>query len=141
VGHATFISAAERDFDKGDYVSSYRELSGVELADSEVELYERSKVLAGVQTELDAYYSLMDVRKFELALDSLVRALGRSDLHMDDAEEWDVTVQMNTLVSEIEKQLTDQFNVTPEQARELYAIDDREEYSLALDQVLKDLGL
>jgi hypothetical protein len=48
---------------------------------------------------------------------------------------------MNTLVDEIEKQLMDQFNVTPEQARELYDIDDREEYSLALDEVLTDLGL
>jgi hypothetical protein len=141
IGHSTFISAAEREFDKGNYVDSYGELNGMELSDSEVELYERSKVLAGVQTELNAYYSLMDVRKFDLALDSLVRALGRSDLHMTEAEEWDVTAQMNTLVDEIEKQLMDQFNVTPEQARELYDIDDREEYSLALDEVLTDLGL
>ena len=103
--------------------------------------YERAKVLAGVQQELNSFYSMMEVRKFDLALDCLVRALGRSDLHMAEAEEWGVTTQMDALVSETTMQLEDQFNVTAAQARELYAIEDRDEYSLALDEVLKGLGL
>ena len=135
------LLAAERSFDKGDYVSSYGELTGVKLGESDQEMYERAKVLAGVQTELNAYYSLMEVRKFDLALDALMRALGRSDLHMAEAEEWGVTTQMNALVSEITMQLEDQFNVTEKQARKLYAIEDRDEYSLKLDEILKGLGL
>lgn len=135
------LLAAERHFDQGDYVGSYEDLVGVKIGAGEEEQYERAKVLAGVQTELKAYYSMMEVRKLDLALDCLVRALGRSDLHMAEAEEWGVTTQMNALVSEITMQLTDQFNVTADQARELYAIDDRDEYSVALDAVLKGLGL
>ena len=135
------LLAAERSFDRGDYVESYGELVGVMLGESDTQLYERAKVLAGVQTELNAYYSMMEVRKFDLALDCLVRALGRSDLHMAEAEEWGVTTQMNALVSETTMQLMDQFNVTEKQARELYAIEDRDEYSLALDEILKGLGL
>ena len=135
------LLAAERSFDRGDYVESYGELVGVKLGESDTQLYERAKVLAGVQTELNAYYSMMEVRKFDLALDCLVRALGRSDLHMAEAEEWGVTTQMNALVSETTMQLMDQFNVTEKQARELYAIEDRDEYSLALDEILKGLGL
>ena len=132
---------AQRYFDQGDYVKSYGELSGGKIGESEQELYERAKVLAGVQSELNAYYSLMEVRKFDLALDALVRALGRSDLHMAEAEEWGVTTQMDAIVSETTMQLQDQFNVTAEQARELYAIEDRDEYSVALDEILKGLGL
>ena len=135
------LLSAERSFDRGDYVESYGELVGVKLDESDTQLYERAKVLAGVQTELNAYYSMMEVRKFDLALDCLVRALGRSDLHMAEAEEWGVTTQMNALVSETTMQLMDQFNVTEKQARELYAIEDRDEYSLALDEILKGLGL
>ena len=135
------LLAAERRFDQGDYVGSYGEFAGVKVGESETQLYERAKVLAGVQTELNAYYSMMEVRKFDLALDCLVRALGRSDLHMAEAEEWGVTTQMNALVSEITMQLMDQFNVTADQARELYAIEERDEYSLALDEILKGLGL
>ena len=135
------LLAAERCFDRGDYVASYGELVSVKIGESETQLYERAKVLAGVQTELNAYYSMIGVRKFDLALDCLVRALGRSDLHMAEAEEWGVTTQMDALVSEITMQLEDQFNVTAAQARELYAIEDRDEYSLALDEVLKGLGL
>lgn len=135
------LLAAERRFDQGDYVGSYEEFAGVKIGESETQLYERAKVLAGVQTELKAYYSMMEVRKFDLALDCLVRALGRTDLHMAEAEEWGVTTQMNALVSEITMQLMDQFNVTDDQARELYAIEERDDYSLALDEILKGLGL
>lgn len=135
------LLAAERKFDRGDYVGSYEELSAVKIKESETQMYERAKVLAGVQTELNAYYSMMEVRKFDLALDCLIRALGRSDLHMAGAEEWGVTTQMNALVSETVMQLQDQFNVKEEQARELYAIEDRDEYSLAVDEIIKGLGL
>ena len=113
----------------------------MKIGESETQLYERAKVLAGVQTELNAYYSMIGVRKFDLALDCLVRALGRSDLHMAEAEEWGVTTQMDALVAEITMQLEDQFNVTAKKARKLYAIDDRDEYSLKLDEILKGLGL
>lgn len=139
--HSNAVSAAEKSFDRGDYVGTYQELAGVKVKGSDAELYEKAKVLAGVQTELQAYYPMMEIRKFDLALDCLVRALGRSDLHMAEAEEYGVTVQMNGIVEEITKQLQDQFNVTAEQARELYAIDDRDEYSLALDAILYELGL
>lgn len=135
------LRASEQRFDRGDYVGSYEEFAGIKIGESETQMYERAKVLAGVQTELNAYYSMMEVRKFDLALDCLVRALGRSDLHMAGAEEWGVTTQMNSLVSEITMQLMDQFNVTADQARELYAIEERDDYSLALDEILKGLGL
>ena len=135
------LRASEQRFDRGDYVGSYEEFAGIKIGESETQMYERAKVLAGVQTELNAYYSMMEVRKLDLALDCLVRALGRSDLHMAEAEEWGVTTQMNSLVSEITMQLMDQFNVTADQARELYAIEERDDYSLALDEILKGLGL
>lgn len=135
------LRASEQRFDRGDYVGSYEEFAGIKIGESETQMYERAKVLAGVQTELNAYYSMMEVRKLDLALDCLVRALGRSDLHMAGAEEWGVTTQMNSLVSEITMQLMDQFNVTADQARELYAIEERDDYSLALDEILKGLGL
>lgn len=141
LSHSNALSMAQQCFDRGDYVQSYEEFAGIKVGSSETELYERAKVLSGVQTELKAYYSMMEVRKFDLALDCLVRALGRADLHMAEAEEWGVTTQMNALISETTMQLMDQFNVTEEQARELYALDDRDEYSLAIDEVLTGLGL
>lgn len=135
------IRTAQERFDSGDYVGSYGALAGVKLGEGDQELYERAQTLASVQEELDAYYPLMEVRKFDLALDCLVRTVGRADLHMPEAEEWGVTTQMNALITEATQQLKDQFNVTEEQARELYAINSRDEYSLALDQVLQELGL
>ncbi len=141
LGRSSAVSEAQQAFDKGDYVASYAALRGVKVSGSDGELYERAKVLAGVQTELDAYYSMMDVRKFDLALDCLVRALGRSKLHEAEAEEWGVTSQMDAIADEVLMHLQDQFDVTEEQADELYDIGDRDEYSLAIDEILTNLGL
>ena len=135
------VRAAQQSFDSGDYVGSYEAFAGEKVSAGAEELYEQARTLAGVQAELNAYYPMMEVRKFDLALDCLVRTIGRADLHMADAEEWGVTTQMNAIVAEASQQLQDQFNVTVEQARELYAIDGRDDYSLALDEILRGLGL
>lgn len=141
LSYSNSISAAETSFDRGSYVESYKELAGLKVRSGDEELYEQAKLLAGVQTELDAYYSMMEVRKFDLALDCLVRGLGRAELHRADAVELGVELQLNTIVSELSMQLTDQFNVTEAQAAELYAIEKRDDYSLALDAILYELGL
>lgn len=141
LSYSNNISAAETSFDRGNYVASYKELAGMKIRSGDEELYEKAKLLAGVQTELDAYYSMMEVRKFDLALDCLVRGLGRAELHRAQAVELGAELQLNTVVGELEMQLADQFNVTGEQAAELYAIDKRDDYSLALDAVLYGLGL
>lgn len=135
------ISEAETSFDRGHYVASYNQLAGMKIRGSDEELYNKAKLLAGVQTELDAYYSMMEVRKFDLALDCLVRGLGRAELHRDEAVLLGIEIQLDTVVDEIAMQLQDQFNVSESQAGELYALDQRDDYSLALDAVLYGLGL
>lgn len=141
LSYSNSISTAQTSFDRGAYVASYKELAGLKIRGGDEELYEKAKLLAGVQTELDAYYSMMEVRKFDLALDCLVRGLGRAELHRADAAELGIELQLNTVESELAMQLADQFNVTEAQAAELYAIDKRDDYSLALDAVLYALGL
>ena len=141
LSYSNSISAAETSFDQGHYVASYKELAGMKIKGGDEEIYEKAKLLAGVQAELDAYYSMMEMRKFDLALDCLVRGLGRAELHRAEAAELGIEPQLNTVADEIEMQLADQFNVTKEQAAELYDISRRDDYSLELDAILYELGL
>lgn len=141
LSYSSSISAAETSFDQGHYVASYKELAGMKIRGGDEEIYAKAKLLAGVQAELDAYYSMMEVRKFDLALDCLVRGLGRAELHRAEAGELGIELQLNTVADEIEMQLADQFNVTKEQAAELYDISRRDDYSLELDAILYELGL
>ena len=57
------------------------------------------------------------------------------------AEEWNISTQLYKLRDEIEKQLMDQFNVTPEVAEGAYAIESRQDYTIALHGILESLGL
>ena len=141
LGYSNMVQAAREDFDKGNYVEAYAYMAGAEIKEADQGLYDSAKALASVQQELNAYYALMNVKKYDLALDALIRGRGHVDVVAAEAEEWNFSVQLYKLRDEIDKQLMDQFNVTPQAADAAYAIEDRREYSIALHGILETLGL
>lgn len=141
ISKSNFVASARSSFDKGDYQSAYKALAGIDRGEAEEELYNRAKTLAVVSCELDAYYSLMAVKKYDLAIDCLIRGLGRAELENAHAEEWGCASQMKVLKNELIKQLSDQFNMTEQEAADIYAIEDRDDYSIAIHRVLEALGL
>ncbi len=141
VSKSNYVTRAKESYDKGNYIEAYKALEPLDRNESEEELYNRSKTLAVIQTELEAYYSLVSIRKYDLAIDCLIRGLGRCEIENLHAEEWGCVSQMNMLKKEIEKQLADQYSMTPEEALEIYAIEDRDDYSVAIHRVLEGLGL
>ena len=141
IGYSNMVQEAREDFDKGNYVEAYAYMAGADIKEADQGLYESAKALASVQQELNAYHALMNVRKYDLALDALIRGYGHVDCVAATAEEWNINAQLYGLKDQIEKQLMDQFNVTPELAEATYAIESREEYSIALHGILESLGL
>ena len=141
ISKANYVSAAKESFDKGDYKDAYEALAPIDRNEEEEALYNRAKTLAVVSCELDAYYSLVSIKKYDLAIDCLIRGLARTQIENARAEEWGCTAQMNALKKEIEKQLMDQFSMTGDQALEIYDLVDRDDYSVAIHRVLEGLGL
>ena len=141
IGYSNMVQAAREDFDKGNYVEAYAYMAGADIKEADKELFDSAKALASVQQELNAYYALMNVKKYDLALDALIRGRGHVDVVAATAEEWNFGTQLYNLRDQIDKQLMDQFNVTPEVAREAYDIESREDYSLMLHGILQGLGL
>ena len=141
IGYSNMVQEAREDFDKGHYVEAYAVMAGADIKEDDIGLYESAKALASVQQELDAYYALMNIKKYDLALDALIRGHGHVDVVAAKAEEWDINTQLFKLRDEIEKQLMDQFNVTPEAAEAAYAIESRVDYTIALHDILESLEL
>ncbi|MCR4947109.1 MAG: hypothetical protein K5929_09240 [Lachnospiraceae bacterium] len=141
LGYSNMVQAAREDFDKGNYVQAYAYMAGADIKEEDKGLFESAKALASVQQELDAYYALMNVKKYDLALDALIRGHGHVAVVAAKAEEWGISLQLYKLRDEIEKQLKDQFNVTPEVAEATYAIESREDYSIVLHGILESLEL
>lgn len=141
LGYFSTVNQSKEAFDKGDYVTAYEKLQGVKIKKADEDLYHATAALAGVQMELDAYTALMEQKQYEMALDALIRGIGRCQIHEKDAEEWSMTKQLSEMESQLGTLLSDQFNVSKRTARKLYKIQKRSEYTLRLHEIMSKLGL
>lgn len=141
LGYFSSVNQSKDAFDDGDYVTAYEKLQGVKVKKADEDLYHATAALAGVQMELDAYTALMEQKQYEMALDALIRGIGRCQIHEKDAEEWNMTEQLSAMEKELGRLLKDQFNVSRRTAKKLYKIQKRSDYTLQLHEIMSKLGL
>ena len=84
--------------------------------------------MPGNYGEFSAYQSFMEANLYDMALDSLIRTVGRCQKYQAEAELYGCTQEMTRLRTQTTGALAS-FGLTQEQALELYGLEDREEYS------------
>lgn len=141
IGYTSSISAAKDAMDNADYIEAYKELSGLELKKADKKLYTKAEAMASVQEQHDAYLTLMSVGEYEMALDALVRGVGRYDAKLATAKKYGLEKQLNVIEAEIEDALDTQFDLTADDARELYSIRKRKDYSIRIQEIIEELNL
>ncbi len=139
-GYSNSISEAEKSYQAGDYVAAFDELSGMNIKEKDADTYEKYRILANASGEYTAYQTFLENGYYDLALDSLVRTIGRCDKYAEDAKTYECTGQLADIRSQAVSGLGT-FGISEARAVELYAIDDRTEYSAELYNVLADAGL
>lgn len=140
-GRTVYIDAAKMAMENGEYVEAYSQLSGLELKKSEESLYEKAKCMALVQEQYDAYVTMMGANKYNLALDALIRGIGRYDSSLDTATKYGLEKELNNIKNQLTDALDNQFGMTEKEAKELYSIKDREEYSIKIEQKIETMNL
>lgn len=141
IGYTSSISAAKDAMDNADYIEAYKELSGLELKKADKKLYTKAEAMASVQEQHDAYLTLMSAGEYEMALDALVRGVGRYDAKLATAKKYGLEKQLNVIEAEIEDALDTQFDMTADDARELYSIRKRKDYSMRIQEIIEELNL
>lgn len=139
--YAGDISTAKEDYRNGNYVEAYTAISGRKVKNADQALYNKCAVMAMVEEQYRAYLSLMQIGQYEMALDSLVRGIGRYDKYYEKADEYGILLEYNELEAKIEQVLGEQFSVTADEARELYQLRERDEYSIGIRNILENLEL
>lgn len=76
-----------------------------------------------------------------MALDALVRGVGRYDAKLATAKKYGLEKQLNVIEAEIEDALDTQFDMTADDARELYSIQKRRDYSMRIQEIIEELNL
>lgn len=141
ISYSSAIASAKNYHNNGEYVEAYKELVGLTIKTADLELYDQVATLATVDSELKAFESFYANERYEEALDSLICAAGRCEVNADNAVVYGCQGQMQILQAEVTNKLRDCYSMTYEEAIEIYNAKDRELYTIALKQKLKELGL
>ena len=140
-GYANHLKDAKNAYAKKHYSETFSYVSGLEMKKKDEEIYHKYQVMALVSSELEAYESFMDAKLYDLALDCLVRTVGRYEKYSEDAEIYGCIDELNALELEAETILSETFGVTKQEALDFYSYKSRKEYSAALLNVIEEAGM
>ena len=94
-----------------------------------------------MSSKYDSYGVFHEYGSEKMALDALVCAAGRYELNAEAAEEYDCVKELDALRDCIEQALSSEYNMSFDEALEIYNSGNRTKYTTALYQKLHELGL
>jgi len=141
IKYNTPISNAKSLQNQGHYAEAFSELNGLEIKEKDMEFYNQLAVLSTVDSELNNYEVFSKAEKVDLAFDSLICAAGRCYINEDNADVYGCLGQLETLKRTVSNELEQKYNMTYEEAIEMYTIRDRDDYTIALYKKLTELGI
>ncbi|MCI8307653.1 MAG: hypothetical protein HFH14_06340 [Lachnospiraceae bacterium] len=136
----TSISNATSYFESGRYEESYNELVGIELKEEDKVLYNKVVTIMYVYKQLDAYDAYYKAGKYPQALDSLLKGIRDYEKYMPDALEFDITDNFDSIKNQIVGELSAEYGITEDMAREINSINDSAEYSARVYELSQNLA-
>ena len=141
VGYSNSFSDADQAFAEGRYSDAFQAVAGEKVKEKDTDTYEKYRITAMVYAEYEAYESMMDAKVYDMALDSLIRTVQRYDRYLQDAETYGCRGEFDKIESAAETALQQDFGLTAEDARTMYAMSDKETYSREIYKALEKAGL
>ncbi len=141
VGYAISVSQAKEYYEQGDYVAAYGCFEQGKAKAADQELYDKARLTAYVQQQIDSYQVYQKRDMYHEALSALILGVGRYDKNAYEAAATGAAVEYEKMLEKIEKSLKKHYELTLDQARELYDIREKEDYTLKLYEIIEDLGL
>ena len=141
LGYSNSFADADQAFAEGRYSDAFQAVAGEKVKEKDTDTYEKYRITAMVSAEYEAYESMMDAEVYDMALDSLIRTVQRYDKYLQDAETYGCRGEFDKIESAAETALQQDFGLTAEDARTMYALSDKETYSREIYKVLEKADL
>jgi hypothetical protein len=119
-------------FNEGDYQTCYQNLYGKNLNESEKVMFSRSECILRIRLWLREYEMLVEEGSETGALDSLIQSVNDYPILYEYAAQWNSTTEVAEGYAEILSILSEKYGLTEEQAKEIAAIADDTEYTMAV---------
>lgn len=139
VGYSNSIENAAREYGLGNYETALAEVSGMELKEQDFDTYQKYWIMANASGEYRAYQTFLAAGIYDMALDSLIRTIGRCEKYQADADEYGCAAELSNLRSQAAGALAS-FGLTEEQTLALYVTEERDDYSKEIYSLLAAAG-
>ncbi len=136
LSYSSSVSRAESDFDTGDYGSAYEAVAGVNVSEASQETVEKVRLCMKLQQELDSYTNYYKMKMYLESLDALMRGMRKYDADKGKADEYGIITQYNELKNQIVATLSDEFDVSEDQARAILGTENQVDYTAKLEQII-----
>lgn len=135
------IENATKNFEIQRYNEAYNEVYGIDVKDEDIELYDKIMTVMFVNKQLNSYNNYSEMEKYPEALDSLLKGLERYDKYISLAAMLGIKTDLDHVRLQIISELNNVFKLTEEDALKLISIEDQEEYSIEVyDVVLEHMN-
>lgn len=139
VGYSNSIENAAYEYGLGNYETALAEVSGMELKEQDFDTYQKYWIMANASGEYRAYQTFLASGIYDMALDSLIRTIGRCEKYQADADEYGCAAELSNLRSQAAGALAS-FGLTEEQTLALYVMEERDDYSKEIYALLAAAG-
>lgn len=135
------VNEALESYEKQDYIDAYAALAGLTLNPEDQVLRDSAKTMAFLQTKYREYQVCMDIGKYQMALDSLVNGVYFYTDNADMAKSLDIVDVYNEYGNTLERALAEDFNLTPEDATDIWKSLTRKDYTTKIQRAVRAAGL
>ena len=143
IHYRSSLSKAKDLYKSRKYTEAAAAIAGITIKEDDMMIYGQITTLAAVHSQISEYEVFMANDRKAEALDSLISAAGRVVINEDNTLTFDCEDEMNMLKNRITRELEDGFDMTYEEALDLYSLTerDRAEYTRELYKIYKRLGI
>lgn len=141
IKYNTPMSEAKSLQNQGHYAEAFAKIKGLDVKEKDLEFYNQLAVLSTIDSELNAYEAFSKAEMKDKAFDSLICAAGRCHINEADADVFGCLGQLEILRKTVSNELEQKYQMTYDEAIEMYTIRDRDDYTLTLYKKLTELGI
>lgn len=128
------LADARNAFYKRDYETTYQEMTGKKLSESDQRIYEKTKIILQLNHKLDAYGNYKEMNMPVEALDSLLSGYMLWQKLSDKIAEYAAVSETEEIKVQIVEILSSEYQISEQQANEINALNDYE-YTLKLEEI------
>ncbi|MCR4842609.1 MAG: hypothetical protein K5840_05055 [Eubacterium sp.] len=129
------MTQAKSSYSAADYVGAFDSLSGLSIGKSDQDFYQKVKLMAGLQKCLQDYDARMEEGDELAAVDSLIRGAGKFNTNEELAGALGIMDVYSALNGQIQEKLN-LYGISDAKALELYDMSDRDEYTVAIYELI-----